>query len=332
MTFTGVVIVNAMKETLRSTGLQGKELAARLRAEKWADAKRMKLLYLFAAVPIGFLVIFHYIPLYGVVIAFKDFSFRKGILRSDWNNFYHFVRFFSTPYIYRILRNTIVISLLRLIFGFPAPIIFAILLNELGNLRFKKVVQSLSYLPHFMSWVVLSGILIEILSPSRGLVGFIYSALGRGEAPLLLMKASAFRSILVISGIWQGIGWGSIIYLAALAGIDPFLYEAATVDGAGRFRMAIHITIPSLIPVMTILLILSLGRILNAGFQQIFNLYNPAVYEVADIIDTYVYRVGLLGREYGFAAAAGLFKNVIGFILVFGTNAVIRKFSDYGIW
>jgi putative aldouronate transport system permease protein len=264
-------------------------------------------------------------------MAFKDYSFRLGVLRSPWNNFDHFRRFFSTPYIYRILRNTVVISFLRIIFGFPAPVLLAILLNELKSQGFKKVVQSISYLPHFMSWVVLSGIVVEVLSPQRGIVGYIFSLLGR-DAPNVLLNRRFFRPMLVATGIWQSVGWGSIIYLAALSGIDPALYESATVDGANRFRMAVHITIPSLVPVMTILFILRLGHILNAGFDQIFNLYSPAVYEVADIIDTYVYRVGILDRQYGFTTAVGLFKNVVGFILVFGTNVVIRRFSDYGIW
>ena len=182
-----------------------------------------------------------------------------------------------------------------------------------------------------MSWVVLAGIIVEILSPQRGIVGYLYALAGE-EAPNMLLNRRFFRPMLIGTGIWQGIGWGSIIYLAALTGINPALYESATVDGANRFQMAVHISIPALIPVMTILLILSLGRILNAGFDQIFNLYNPVVYEVADIIDTYVYRVGILERKYGFSAAVGLFKNVVGFILVFGTNFVVKRFSEYGIW
>ncbi len=324
--------MSTSSDTRQESRLSSTAIQTTLRQEKWHRARRMWPLYLFVAIPMVGTFIFHYIPMYGIIMAFKNYSYRQGILGSPWNNFYHFKHFFSSPYIYRILRNTIVISIYRIIFGFPAPILFAILLNELRTLTFKKVVQSVSYLPHFMSWVVLGGIVGNILSPSRGLIAVIYTLFDLGDAPLLLMSRTAFRPVLIISGIWQSIGWGSIIYLAALSGIDPSLYESATVDGAGRLRMARHITLPSLIPVMTILLILRLGRILNAGFDQIFNLYNPAVYEVADIIDTYVYRVGILDRQYGFAAAAGLFKNVIGFALVFGTNAVIRKFSDYGIW
>jgi putative aldouronate transport system permease protein len=301
------------------------------RIEKWHTAKRMKLLYLFVLFPMATLFIFHYIPIYGIVMAFKSFKYNLGIMGSPWNNFDHFRRFFASPYIYRVLRNTVAISFLRILFGFPAPILFALLLNEVRKQSFKKIVQSISYLPHFMSWVVLAGIIVEIISPQRGVVGYIYSLLGR-EAPNILLNRQFFRPMLITTGIWQGVGWGSIIYLAALSSIDPSLYESATVDGANRFQMALRITIPSLIPVMTILIILRMGRILNAGFDQIFNLYNPAVYEVADIIDTYVYRVGILNRKYGFAAAAGLFKNVVGFALIFGTNWIIRKFSDYGLW
>ena len=309
----------------------GADTKRTLRQEKWARAKRLWMLYVFLLFPMTALVIFHYVPIYGVIIAFKDYQWSKGIVGSPWNNFKHFKYFFGTPYFVRLLRNTVVISVLRLIFGFPAPVVFALLINELRNGLYKRVTQSISYLPHFMSWVVLAGIFIEIVSPDRGIVGYFFSLFGK-QAPVILYDRRLFRPLLIVTGIWQGVGWGSIIYLAALTGIDPSLYESATVDGANRLRMAIHISIPSLIPVMTILLILSLGRILNAGFDQIFNLYNPIVYEVADIIDTYVYRVGILERRYGFSAAVGLFKSVIGFILVFGTNAVIRRFSDYGIW
>jgi putative aldouronate transport system permease protein len=302
-----------------------------LRMQKWARARKMKTLYLLFLFPAVSLLIFKYLPIYGIIIAFKDFSIYKGIWASEWAGFANFKFFFGSMYFWRILKNTVVISLMRLIFGFPAPILLAILINEMGNLKLKKIVQSISYLPHFMSWVVLASIITEILSPQRGIVAFVYTLFG-ATPPNFLIDANVFRPMLIITGIWREIGWGTVIYLAALAGINPELYESAAIDGANRFRMAAHITIPCLVPVMTILFILRLGRILNAGFEQILNLYNPLVYEVADIIDTFVYRVGLLERRYDYGAAVGLFKNAIGISLVLGSNAIIRKFNDYGIW
>ena len=307
------------------------DIAKSLRQEKWNKAKRYRLLYLIMAFPIIQLIIFHYIPIYGIIIAFKDYKFNLGFWRSPWNNFYHFKRIFASVYFGRIIRNTLIISFYRIIFGFPAPILLALLINEVENTTFKKTVQSISYLPHFFSWVVLASIMVEILSPTRGFWGYINSVFGR-EAPNLLTSLTAFRPMLIVTGIWQGIGWGTVVYLAAITGINPELYECAAVEGANRFRMAIHITLPSLVPVITVLVILRLGRILNAGFEQILNLYNPLVYEVADILDTYIYRVGLFGRQYGFGAAVGLFKSAIGVLLIVLTNTIIKKFSDYGIW
>ena len=311
--------------------LTEEHIRARLRSEKWRLAKQKKLLYLLFLIPAASLFIFHYIPIYGVLIAFKDYRYHLGLVRSPWNNFEHFRFLLGTPYFIRIFRNTLVISSLRILFGFPAPILLAILINEIQNTTFKRAVQSISYLPHFMSWVVLSGIVIEILSPQRGIVGLIYSKLGQ-DAPNLLASSRFFRPMLVTTGIWQSIGWGSIIYLASITTINPELYESAAIDGANRFRMAVHITIPSLVPVITILFILRLGVILNAGFEQIFNLYSPLVYEVADVIDTYVYRVGLIEGRYDFTTAVGLFKNVIGVLLLLVTNGVVRRFSEYGVW
>ena len=307
------------------------DIKKRLKGEKWRRAKRYWMLYVIMLFPMVQMFIFKYIPIYGITLAFKDFKINLGFFRSPWNNFAHFKRIFASVYFGRILRNTIIISFYRVIFGFPAPIILALLINEVTAMGYKRVVQTISYLPHFMSWVVLASILVEILSPTRGLIGWIWALFGK-EAPLILTSLTAFRPMLIISGIWQGVGWGTIVYLAALTGIDPQLYESAAVDGANRFRMAIHITLPSLVPVMTVLFILRLGGILNAGFDQIFNLYNPLVYEVADILDTYIYRVGLFGRRYGFGTAVGLFKSAIGVALIIGTNTIIRRFSEYGIW
>ena len=302
-----------------------------LRRQTIARAFRMREDYLLLVIPILVAFIFFYIPMYGILIAFKNYRYIDGILRSPWNNFRWFRQFFGSPYFAQILRNTVLISVYRLIFGFPVPILFALLLNEIRKTSYKKIVQTVSYFPHFVSWVILGSIVVEILSPTRGPVAYLFVLLGL-EPVNGLAFAPTFRGLLVVTGIWQGMGWGSIVYLAALSSIDPRLYETAAIDGANRFRMAVHITIPSLIPVMTILFILSLGSILNAGFQQILVLYNPLVYEVADIIDTYIYRVGILQREFGLTTAVGLFKNVIGLVLVFTSNIVIRRFSEYGIW
>ena len=293
--------------------------------------RKYRLLFLLMAPALATLFIFQYIPIYGVVIAFKDYRYDLGILASPWNDFYHFKLLVDHPFFGRVLRNTIIISVYRIVFGFPAPIIVALLLDQLIDQRFKRTVQSITYLPHFLSWVVVASILVEVISPQRGIVGYIYTLLGQ-DPPLLLTSKSAFRPILIITDIWKGVGWGSIIYLAAIATIEPSLYEVADMDGANRLQQARRITVPSLIPVITILFILRLGGVLNAGFDQIFNLYNPLVYEVADIIDTYVYRVGVIEQKFGFTTAVGLFKSVVGVILILATNAIIRRFTEFSLW
>ncbi len=269
--------------------------------------------------------------MYGILIAFKNFSPGLGIWDSPWNNFEHFKRLFSDFLFLRALQNTVVISLLKIIIVFPAPIIFAILLNEITNEKFKKVSQSISYLPHFMSWVILSAMVIEVFSPQRGIINFFITLVG-GEPINFMSDKTAFIPILILTDMWKELGWGAIIYLATIASIDPQLYEAADMDGAGRFHKMIHITLPSIMPMVIILFILRLGSVLNAGFDQILNLYNPLVYEVADIIDTYVYRSGLEQFQFDYATAVGLFKNVVGIVLILSANAIIRRKSEHGIW
>jgi putative aldouronate transport system permease protein len=231
----------------------------------------------------------------------------------------------------RALKNTFIIAGLKLVFGFTAPILFALLLNEIVKQRFKKVIQSISYLPHFMSWVIIASMLVEVVSPQRGIVNYLISLFGVDPINFLSSK-TFFVPILVLSDIWKEMGWGAIIYLASIASISPDLYEAAEVDGANRFHKAVYITIPSLIPMIVILFILRIGNILDGGFDQILNLYNPLVYEVADIVDTYVYRVGLVQFKFDYSAAVGLFKNVVGVVLLLGANQLIRKYSDHGVW
>ena len=292
---------------------------------------RDKYLYLLLLPGIIAIFIFNYIPMYGVVIAFKEYNIFAGISKSPWVNFLQFERLFRNPDFVRIIINTLLISTYKLVWGFPAPIILAILLNELRNKHFKKITQTILYLPHFISWVIFAGLIVTFLNPTTGVVNDIISHYGGKKIDFLASK-SMFRSILVITEVYKGVGWGTIVYLSAISGVDPNLYEAAVVDGATRFRQIWHITLPAIRSVIVILLILNLGNILNAGFQQVFLLYNPLVYEVGDIIDTFVYRKGLVDSNYSLAAAAGLFKNVIALILIVTTNYIVREFGEEGLW
>ena len=278
------------------------------------------------------LIIFMFVPMFGVIIAFKDYTYAGGILGSEWVGLKHFRAIFSDPYFYTVLRNTLIISLYKLFFNFISPVIFAILLNEVTNTKFKRVVQTTSYLPYFISWVVLSGIVSSILSLD-GIVNTVWGWFG-GEAKSFLTDPSIFRGILVASDVWKNFGWNAIVYLAAITGIDPTLYEAATVDGASRARRIFSITIPSITPVICIMLILNSSHILSGGFDQVFNLYNTNVMEVADIIDTYVYRKGIEDMQYSFSTALGLFKSVVCMILMFVSNTAVKKMGggDYALW
>ncbi|WP_240941388.1 ABC transporter permease subunit [Paenibacillus sp. HB172176] len=299
--------------------------------ERWIRYKKHKYFYLMLVPLVAYYVIFEYGPLYGVQIAFKDYMLRQGIWGSSWVGWKHFEYMFTlSPDFYNILKNTVVISLYHIIFGFPAPIVLALLLNELRLEMFKRISQTISYLPHFLSWVVLGGLLMTILSPTTGAVNLVLGWFGI-EPIYFLGDPRYFRFTLVISAIWKEIGWGTIIYLAALASVDQHLYEAAKMDGANRWKQTIHITLPSITYVIAILFIFKTGSILSAGFDQIFNLYNPAVYSVADTLDTYVYRVGLMQLQYSFTTAVGLFKNIIAFSMVMLTNYIVKKMGQEGI-
>jgi putative aldouronate transport system permease protein len=235
------------------------------------------------------------------------------------------------PEFYVILKNTLVISLYQLAFGFPAPIVLALLLNEVRKVAFKRTVQTILYLPHFISWVVVGGLVINFLSPSTGLLNEVLDKLGM-ERIFFMQEPSYFRSIVVTSGIWKEVGWSTIIYLAALTGINPELYEAAEVDGAGKMRQVFSITIPSILPTIMILLLLQVGHILDLGFEQIYMLLNPLVREVGEVFDTYIYRVGLLGAQYSYTTAIGIFKSVVGFILIIGANMLSKKTTGNSIY
>lgn len=276
--------------------------------------------------------IYRYIPMYGLLIAFKDYSFADGIMGSPWAKpWYGHIQFFvESPYFMQLLGNTLLISCYKLVFGTVPPIVLALALNECKLGWYKRLVQTLSYMPHFLSWVIIYGILLALLSENSGLFNRWITESGGKTIPFLT-STEWFRSILVGSDIWQNLGWGAIIYLAAMSGIDPTLYEAARVDGAGRIRMMWHITLPGIRNVIVLLLILKLGHIMDAGFEQIFVLYNIQVYPVADIIDTWVYRTGLQQLNFSLAAAVGLFKSLIGLVLVLGANRMARRWGE-GIW
>ncbi len=298
----------------------------RIYTERWA--------YILLIPALIFLAIFCYKPMYGVTLAFKKYQVRKGILGSPWVGFVNFEKLFISQAFKRSVNNTIIISLLRIVFSFPMPIIFALMINEVQRPRFKKAIQTISYLPHFINWVIMSSIISEILSLERGPVNYLITLFG-GKPIYFLTEPNLFRPILIITAIWKGIGWSSIIYLAAIAGINSEMYEAAEIDGASRLQCMRYITIPSIVSVICIQLILTVGGLMNAGFDQVFNLYNPTTYITGDIIDTYAYRVGLTGKmDYPLSTAITLFKNVIGFALVISTNIIVKKLSggENGIW
>lgn len=311
------------------------ELAKRykviLRRQTLRRFVRMRSFYVLLSLSLGLLVLFKYAPIYGALIAFKDFHVTKGILGSPWNDFAHFKRLTTDPFFLRVVWNTFWLSVLRIIFAFPAPVILALLLNEVRSAVYKRVAQSISYLPHFMSWVVLGGIFREVLSPQRGIVGYLFDLVGL-EPVAWLTNVPTFRALLVVTGIWQGVGWGTIVFLAALSSVDPELYESAEIDGAGRFAKAVRITIPAMAPVIVILLLLQVSKVLDEGFDQIFNLYNDLVLPVADVIDTYIYRSGIVDGQYEYTAAVGLFRNVAGLIIVLAVNEAVRRRSEYGLW
>lgn len=294
------------------------------------DIRKNKLLYVMLFPVLLYYVIFHYGPMYGAIIAFKDFSPRLGIWGSDWVGFEHFQAFFTGPYFWRTIKNTVLISFYQLLFGFPAPIVLALLLNEVRHALFKRTVQTITYMPHFISLVVICGI-IKDFTVSDGVMNDIIVFFG-GERTTFLLEPSFFRSVYVTSGVWQHIGWGTIIFLAALTGIDQEQYEAAKIDGAGRWKQMTNVTLPGLMPTIIILLILEVGRMMNVGFEKIILLYNPGTYETADVISSYVYRVGLQDFNYSFSSAVGLFNSVINFILLICSNWLSRKFNDTSLW
>lgn len=279
---------------------------------------------------IAFFIIFKYIPMGGIIIAFKNYRITRGILASPWVGLYNFQKAFMSHDFLRVLLNTIIISSYKLIFGFPAPIILALLLNEVRNAKFKRTVQTIVYLPHFISWVVIAGIMVNMLSPSRGIVTPIYALFGK-EAPYFMISTKYIRGVLVSSDIWKSTGWGTIIYLAALSTVDPELYEASIIDGANRFKQTIYITLPSISPVVILLLILRIGSLMNAGFEQIQVMLNDYTRPVIDIFDTFVYRRGIQRGDYSYATAVGLFNSIVSLILIVLADRLAKAFGEEGL-
>lgn len=287
-------------------------------------------LMLLPAVILTFL--FCYLPMFGVVIAFQDFKPWTGFIHSTWVGLDHFRDMFARADSVQVIWNTLLISFLKIAFGILVPVAFALLLNEVRKMAFKRTIQTLVYLPHFMSWVILGAILIDLLSPDGGLVNRVLQNWFGLEPIFFLGDGDWFRFTIVVSHVWKEFGFGTIIYLAALAGINPDLYEAAEVDGANRWQQTLHVTIPSLVPIIAVCATLDLSNILNAGFDQIFNLYNPMVYDKGDVIDTFVYRVGILDQQMSFATAVGLFKSVVSFVLVVAVYRISYKLANYRIF
>lgn len=301
------------------------------RRSVWKNIRADRELYLLLLPGIAVLLLFKYTPMYGVLIAFKDYSIFDGMGGSPWVGMDNFRKLFESDDFLLVLRNTVEISLLKLVFLFPLPIIAAILLNELRQLAFRKAVQTVIYLPHFLSWIIISGLFIDLLSINGGLVNKLLGSFGIEPIPFFLSNAY-FRGVLVTTAGWKETGWSTIVYLAAFSTIDPGLYEAARMDGAGRWKRIWHVTLPGISPVIVLMLILRLGSMFTGDTEQILAMYNSTVYKSSDIIGTYVYRMGLGKQEYSFTTAVGLFESVIGFALILSGNYLSRKYLRRGIW
>lgn len=315
----GRVLMTIGKQTHKSFSIRWRR--------NWSTCKSV---YLLLIPLLAYYIIFHYIPMGGTVIAFQNYKPALGLTRSKWVGLKHFVTFFKGPYAWRVIRNTLVMNALQILFAFPAPIIFALLLNELGCKRYQRCIQTVSYMPHFVSLVVICGILTDF-TMTDGLINDLIALLG-GERSNLLNRPELFRTVYVASGIWQNAGWGSIIYLATLTNVDPALHEAAAIDGAGRFGRMLHVSLPALAPVITIQFIMRVGNILSQGYEKVILLYRPLTFETADIISSYVYRSGLLNSNYSFGAAVSVFNSIVNLAILVLANSLSRRLSETSLW
>lgn len=309
---------------------RGRAVCPRL-GTRWRSIKRNWDLYLLILPVVVYFIIFKYCPMYGAQIAFKDFIANRGILGSPWVGFKHFERFFNSFYFSRLIKNTLGIGLYDLLVGFPIPIILALAINEVTNDRFRRFTQTVVYAPHFLSTVVLVGIVQQFLSPTNGIVNQVIQSFG-GQPISFMTEPRWFKSIYVWSGVWQRMGWDSIIYLAALTGVDPNLHDAAKVDGATRLQRIRHINLPTIFPTIVTLLILNAGRVLSVGFEKVYLMQNTLNMEASDVISTYVYRTGLMGAQYSYSAAIGLFNSVVNFVMLVVVNRIARRMSETSLW
>ncbi|MBS6646765.1 MAG: sugar ABC transporter permease [Clostridiaceae bacterium] len=294
------------------------------------DWRRNRSLYILVIPVILFYAFFCYKPMYGALIAFKEYSPALGFAESPWVGFDNFTRFFDSIYFTRLLKNTVLLSLFNLAFGFPAPIILALLLNEVKNRHFKRVAQTVTYLPHFISLIVVIGMVTNFCM-TTGLINDIIVFFG-GEATPILQNPKLYRTVYIASSMWQQVGWGSIIYLSALSGVDSQLYEAASIDGAGKWKQMINVTLPGIAPTIIIMLILKIGQLMNMGYEKTILLYNPSTYETADIISSYVYRVGLLEQDWSYSTAIGLFNSIINLVLIVFANRMSKRYTETSLW
>lgn len=291
-----------------------------------------KYLYIMLIPGVLYFIIFRYVPMTGILMAFERYSFTKGIFGSEWVGLKHFIEFFNYPDSAKVIRNTILLNLYNILFAFPASILFAAMVNELRESIFKKSVQTISYLPHFISTVIVVGMFYNFLSPSSGLINIILSHVFGIEPISFITQPGWFRTIYNGINIWQETGWNAIIFLAALTSIDSTQYEAAHVDGAGRLKQFLYVSLPGIMPTIAVMLILRVGFILEVGFESVLLLYNPSIYETADVISTYMYRRGIVDSDYSFATAVGLFQALIGLVLIMITNKLSKKFSETSLW
>jgi putative aldouronate transport system permease protein len=320
-----------MEIDYETSNLNKKTVGASRLKQVWSGIARDKFLYVLALPGLLYFLIFKYVPMWGIIISFQNYSPYQGMSGSPWVGLEHFQRFFSNPDFFMLFRNTLAINILSLVLFFPLPIMLSLMLNEVRNMAYKKIVQSIVYLPHFLSWVIIVGITFLLFSTGDGVINQILVSLGFEKIDFLTNK-SFFWGMLTAQSIWKDAGWGTIIFLASMASIDPQLYEAAKMDGAGRFRQMWHITLPGIRSVIIILLILRIGHIMDVGFEQVFLMMNGAVSEVADVFDTYVYRLGVKQGQFSYSTAVGLFKSVVGLLMVIGANKLAKKFGEDGVY